>query len=446
MKAKRILAGLLSAAMVLSLAACAGGGGESSTAPSESTPPSESTADKTNTADEITIWAWDDNFNVKAANIAKEYYAKVNPDVKVNVVSMAQDDIVQKLNTAFSGPNYEGLPNIVLIEDYRIQGYLQNYDALRDLSAIVDPAKFMDYKLESMTKDGKVYGVPFDSGVAALFYRVDYIEEAGYKVADMQDITWDKYIEIGKAVKEKTGKSMLTLDPSDLGQIRMMMQSAGAWYVGEDGSTVTLKDNQALKDALNTYKKIIDAGIATQISGWDAFVGAFQNGDVASVPTGCWIAPSVAAAEDQKGKWAVAALPKMAENSKSINASNIGGASWYVIDKVEGAETAEDFLKNTFASNTDLMNDLVTEINLVSTLKAAGEAENYAKPNEFFSNQKIFDDFFAWTEEIPAVNYGLYTYSIEDIMTEALQSILGGAEIDATLAEYQTQVEASVAK
>ena len=140
MKAKRILAGLLSAAMVLSLAACAGGGGESSTAPSESTPPSESTADKTNTADEITIWAWDDNFNVKAANIAKEYYAKVNPDVKVNVVSMAQDDIVQKLNTAFSGPNYEGLPNIVLIEDYRIQGYLQNYDALRDLSAIVDPA------------------------------------------------------------------------------------------------------------------------------------------------------------------------------------------------------------------------------------------------------------------------------------------------------------------
>ena len=34
----------------------------------------------------------------------------------------------------------------------------------------------MDYKLGVMTQDNKVYGVPFDSGVAALFYRTDYIE------------------------------------------------------------------------------------------------------------------------------------------------------------------------------------------------------------------------------------------------------------------------------
>lgn len=448
MKARRILASLLSAAMILGCAACSNGGESSTPADDNNSSETSSSSDSSTggeSVDKITIWCWDDNFNVKAANIAKNYYAEVNPDVEVEVVSMAQDDIVQRLNTAFSGPNYEGLPNIVLIEDYRIQGYLQNYpDTLRDLSAIVNPDDFMSYKLESMTMDGKIYGVPFDSGVAALFYRTDYIEQAGYTTDDMKELTWDKYIEIGKAVKEQTGKSMLTLDPSDLGQIRMMMQSAGSWYVGEDGSTVTLKDNQALKDALNTYKKIIDAGIATQVSGWDPFVSAFQNGDVASVPSGCWIAPTIAAAEDQSGKWAVTELPRMAENSDSINASNIGGASWYVIDKVEGAETAEDFLKNTFASNVDLMNELVTTINLVSTLKAAGEAENYTKPNEFFSDQKIFDDFFKWTDEITPVNYGLYTYNIEGIMTEALQTILNGADIDDTLAEYQTQAEANV--
>ena len=44
--------------------------------------------------------------------------------------------------------------------------------------------------------------------------------------------------EIGKAVKEKTGKAMLTLDPSDIGQIRMMMQSAGTWYT--DDATLNL--------------------------------------------------------------------------------------------------------------------------------------------------------------------------------------------------------------
>ena len=56
----------------------------------------------------------------------------------------------------------------------------------------------------------------FDSGVAALFYRTDLIEQAGYKKEDMQNITWEKYIEIGKAVKAKTGKAMLTIDPNDL--------------------------------------------------------------------------------------------------------------------------------------------------------------------------------------------------------------------------------------
>jgi lactose/L-arabinose transport system substrate-binding protein len=454
MKAKKILAALLSAVLVLSFAACSSANDTSpasgaGTSPASTGAPASSTGAPENTSgsvsDKITIWAWDDNFNVKAANIAKEYYAKVNPNVQVEVVSMAQADIITKLNTAFSAPNYDGLPNIVLIEDYRIQNYLKSFPGeLRDLSSIVDSGKFMDYKLKPMTDDGKIYGVPFDSGVAALFYRTDYIEQAGYTAADMQNLTWDKYIEIGKAVKQKTGKSMLTLDPSDLGQIRIMMQSAGSWYVKEDGKTVDIAGNTALKQAVNTYKKIIDADISTQVSGWDPFVSAFQKGDVASVPTGCWIAPTISAAEDQKNKWAVAPIPRMAENSNSVNSSNIGGASWYVIDKVKGADTAIDFLKNTFASNDELMNELVEEINLVSTLKSAGSMDNYLKASDFFSGQKIFVDFSDWTQKIPAVNYGLYTYDIEKIMTEALQNILQGANVDETFDNTQTQVEAAL--
>ena len=49
---------------------------------------------------------------------------------------MAQDDIVAKLNTSLSSGSYEGLPNVVLIEDYKIQGYLTAYqDEFADLSS-----------------------------------------------------------------------------------------------------------------------------------------------------------------------------------------------------------------------------------------------------------------------------------------------------------------------
>lgn len=432
MKFKRIAAMALAGMMTLSLAAC-GSSGDGEKA-------------KKKDDNKLTIWAWDESFNIKAANEAKDIYAKENPDAEVEVVTMAQDDIVAKLNTSLSSGSYDGLPDIVLIEDYRIQGYLTAYqDEFADLSDIASADDFASYKTGVNQVDGKMYGIPFDSGVAAVFYRTDLIEQAGYTSEDMQNLTWDKYIEIGKAVKEKTGKHMLTLDPSDLGQIRMMLQSAGAWYTDEEGK-VNIKDNEALKQAFSTYQKIVDSGISKQVSDWDQFVGAFNNGDVASVPIGCWISPSILKAEDQSGKWAVAAFPKMAENADSVNASSIGGAGWYVLKNVGHEELAKDFLSKTFASNAELMNQLAVDINLVSTLKAAESAENYTKGIEYYGGQEVFADFAEWQNAVHTVNYGQDTYAIEDMMTEALQQILSGTDMDKVLSDYQGQVEAAVAK
>lgn len=437
MKLKKLTSIIMATAMTFGLVAC----GNSTS--------SESGGNANNTTTEskkITIWAWDESFNIVAANKAKEVYLKDNPDAEVEVVTMAQDDIVAKLNTSLSSGSYEGLPNIVLIEDYKIQGYLTAYqDEFEDLSSVAKQSDFASYKTGVNYVGGKLYGVPFDSGVAATFYRTDLIEQAGYTKADMENLTWEKYIEIGKAVKEKTGVAMCTLDPSDLGQIRMMLQSAGAWYTDEDGK-VSISDNQALKDAIKIYKDLTESGAIKQVADWDQFVGAFNKGEVASVVTGCWIAPSIKKAEDQSGKWAVAAFPKMSSNSKSVNASSIGGAGWYVLKNVGNTDMAVDFLGKTFASNVDLMNDLAESITLVSTLNKASEAPNYSKENEFFGGQEVFADLAKWTGEVPSVNYGLHTYAIEDIMTEAVQAVLGGADIDSTLKTFQTQIESAVAQ
>ncbi|MDV4150420.1 extracellular solute-binding protein [Clostridium sp. AL.422] len=435
MRIKKLTSIIMAAVLSFGLVACSG---------NTSGGTDENTGDAA--SEKITIWAWDEAFNIVAANKAKEIYLKDNPDAEIEVVTMAQDDIVAKLNTSLSSGSYEGLPNVVLVEDYRIQGYLQAYqDEFADLSSVAKPEDFAEYKTGVNYIDGKLYGIPFDSGVAATFYRTDLIEQAGYTKADMENLTWEKYIEIGKAVKEKTGAYMLTLDPSDLGQIRMMLQSAGSWYTGDDGK-VTVADNQALKDAIKIYQDLTEAGIAKQTADWDQFVGAFNNGEVASVVTGCWITPSIRNAEDQSGKWAIAAFPKMSNNADSVNASSIGGAGWYALKNVGNTDMAVDFLGKTFASNVDLMNDLADAINLVSTLNAASGAPNYSKGNDFFAGQEIFGDFAKWTSEVPSVNYGLHTYAVEDIMTEAVQAILGGADVDETLKSYQTQIEAAVAQ
>ena len=435
MKLKKLTSIIIATAMTFGLVACSGNASQGGNQTSDNS-----------SNEKITIWAWDESFNIVAANKAKEIYLKDNPEAEVEVVTMAQDDIVAKLNTSLSSGSYEGLPNIVLIEDYKIQGYLTAYkDEFEDLSSVANKTDFAEYKTGINYIDGKLYGIPFDSGVAATFYRTDLIEEAGYTKADMENLTWEKYIEIGNAVKEKTGVSICTLDPSDLGQIRMMLQSAGAWYTDSDGK-VNIANNQALKDAIKIYKDLTESGATKQVADWDQFVGAFNKGEVASVVTGCWIAPSIKKAEDQNGKWAVAAFPKMSANSDSVNASSIGGAGWYVLKNVGNTDMAKDFLGKTFASSVDLMNDLADSITLVSTLNKAAEAPNYSKANEYFGGQELFADLSRWTNEVPSVNYGLHTYAIEDIMTEAIQAILGGADIDSTLESFQAQIESAVAQ
>ncbi|WP_097156220.1 ABC transporter substrate-binding protein [Paenibacillus sp. RU26A] len=418
---------------VLLLSACSSGGGGNKASEGEKN------------SNEITIWAWDKAFNVAALETAKEAYQKQNPDLKINIIEYAQADIIQKLNTGLNSGTSSGLPNIVLIEDYRAQSFLNAYpDAFKDMSSTIKASDFAEYKLGPTAFDGKQFGVPFDSGVTGLYYRTDLLEQAGYKAADLQDITWDDYIKIGKDVKAKTGKDLITLDPNDLGLIRMMIQSAGSWYSKEDGKTPDLAGNAALKEAFVTYKAMMDANIVKLNSDWSQFVAAFNNGDVATIPTGNWITPSVRQEASQSGKWAVAPLPKMAGQSNSVHASKLGGSSWYVMNNVAGADQAADFMGKTFGSDKQLYQDLLNNIGAIGTYKPAAEGEAFDKADEFFGGQKVFADFAKWTQEIPSVNYGINTYAIEDILVVEMQNFLNGKAIDDVLADAQKQAEAQL--
>ncbi|PZD96676.1 ABC transporter substrate-binding protein [Paenibacillus sambharensis] len=393
---------------------------------------------------EISIWAWDPSFNIAALEIAKTAYADDNPDAKVNVIEYAQNDIIQKLNTGLNSGTTKGLPNIVLIEDYRAQSFLQAYpDMFVDLSSNINAGDFADYKIGPTSHDGKQYGVPFDSGVTGLYVRTDYLEQAGYSVEDLQDITWNEYIEIGKAVKEKTGKNMISLDPNDLGILRMMVQSAGSWVLKEDGTTPNLADNAALKEAFEVYKAMMENNIVRMHSDWSQFVAGFNSGEVASVPTGNWITPSIKAEASQAGQWAIAPLPVLANQPDSVHASNLGGSSWYVLN-VPGSETAADFLAKTFGSDVEMYQKLLTDIGALGTLKEAAAGTAYEKSDEFFGGQNIVADFAKWTEQIPNVNYGMHTYAIEDILIVEMQNYLNGKDLDKALADAQAQAEAQL--
>lgn len=393
--------------------------------------------------EEINVWAWDPNFNIKALNIAAEYYAKENPDLKITIEENAQDDIIQKLNTAMSAGVTDSLPNIVLIEDYRAQSFLTAYpDTFIPLNDYIKAEDFAPYKIEASTVEDKFYSVPFDTGVTGLYVRTDILEEAGYKVEDLQDLTWTQFTEIGEKVKETSDVKTISMDLNDLGLVRSMINASGSWYTKEDGVTPNIADNAALKEGFVAFKTMYDKDLVNVHNDWAQWLEAFNTGVVWAVPTGNWITPSITQAEDQSGNWAVVPFPKQ-EVEGATHASNLGGSSFYVINK-EGSEAAADFLAKTFGANVDFYGDLINQMGALGTYLPAQESEAYDTEVEFFGGQMIYKDFAAWSANIASMNYGIHTYAIEDIMVAALQQYLAGGDIDQIFQDAQAQAESQL--
>ncbi|CAN7623738.1 ABC transporter substrate-binding protein [Rhizobium sp. LjRoot254] len=394
-------------------------------------------------AGEVTIWCWDPNFNVAIMKEAGARYTAKHPGTTFNVVDFAKTDVEQKLQTALSSGTTDALPDIVLIEDYGAQKYLQSFPgAFAEMSGKIDYSGFAPYKVQLMTVDGKVYGMPFDSGVTGLYYRKDYLEQAGFKPEDMQNITWDRFIEIGKAIEEKTGKKMMGLDVNDAGFIRILMQSAGGWYFDKDGN-LSIEGNPALKAALETEQKILQAGIYKPAAGWTEWVSAFTSGDAATVTTGVWITGTVKAQADQAGKWGVAPIPKLNVEGAS-HASNLGGSSWYVLESSAEKDEAIDFLNEIYAKDSDFYQKILVDQGAVGSLLSARSGPAYSKSDDFFGGEPVWQNFSDWLAKVPPVNYGIFTNEVDTAVTAHLPDLAKGANVDDVLKSIRSQAEGQI--
>ena len=206
---KKLLSVLLVGAMAFSLTACGGGSDDSSSGGGDS----GSDEGGSSGGDKLVVWTWDPAFNIPAIEEAGKIYKEtVNDKFELEVVETLSDDCETKLQTCAESGDFGTMPDIVLMQDNSYQKFVSFYpEAFTDLSdSGIDFSQFAEGKLSYSTVDGKNYGVPFDNGAVVSCYRTDILDQAGYSIADITDIDWDKFIEIGKVVKEKTGKYMLS--------------------------------------------------------------------------------------------------------------------------------------------------------------------------------------------------------------------------------------------
>ena len=398
-------------------------------------------ASNTSASNTITVWCWDPNFNIYAINEAAKIYSRSNPAAKVNVVETPWDDLQQKLITAFSARQTAGLPDIILMQDNAIQKNIMTYpDAFLPVNGKVDISQFAQFKLDKGSYNGRNYGVPFDNGATATFLRRDIIEQAGLQVSDFNDITWERFIELGKVVKDRTGIPLLSTNAAGLDLIMIMLQSANSWFFDAQGKTF-IRDNPILRKSLELFVEGVQAGVFLLASDWNNYIATLNNGTAASTIQGCWIIGSIVPEISQSGKWTVVSTPRFA-TINSVNYSSQGGSGWMVLSSSKNPDLAMDFLNKTFAGSVELYETILPSSGAIATWLPAANSTVYSQPHPFFGGQKIYEVLVSYAAKVPNVKYGIYNYEARTAVTRGFVDIVQGrTTIQAALNEAQNEVD-----
>ena len=390
---------------------------------------------------EITVWCWDPLFNIYAMQEAAKIYSKINPDVTINIVKTQRNNVKTKLTTAVMAGQLNTLPDILLMQDNALQKNVTNYPGIfYDLTdSGIDFTKFADFKVNHTVVDGRNYGVPFDNGAAITALRVDILEQAGYTIEDFTDITWSRFIEIGKDVLAKTGYPLLSAVSESPDHIMVCLQSAGSWMFDDKGN-VFIANNEVLKETVEIYVEMVKSGVLVQVADWEQYIGTINRGTVAGTINGCWIIGTIVAQPEQEGKWRITNIPRLDKAPNATNYSNQGGSSWMVLANSPNKDIAVDFLKHTFAGSVELYETILPSSGALATYLPAGDSDVYNEPHPFFGGQAIYADITEFAEKVPKITYGVYNYEARDAVAMAISQVLQGRDIESALREAEDTV------
>lgn len=461
---KRKLIGLiLSAVMAVSLVGCGGSGDDGTTAGTSTDTPTKSESDNADApvnapsddAQSLTVWCWD-SFNVDAMKKAGEIYTADHPDVTINVQETVSSDIQTLIQTYAMSGELNALPDIFLMDDQVFAKYLQNYpDVFADITDSGIPFQdFAESKVANSVKDGKNYGVPYDSNTVIACYRTDYLEQAGYSIEDLTDITWDEFIVIGEDVLAKTGMPMLTNVQGEPDLLNMILQSAGISVFDENGG-ISLVDNEGLKEAMRVYLKLIDAKILQEQTDWSGYQGSINNGTVVGTINGSWICATIMTTDQtqQEGNWAVTNMPKLNDYAGATNYSAQGGSTWAVSSTCDNFDLAMDFFKTTWAGSTAFYDSILKDLGAIATYLPAAGSDAYNEPSTFFGGEAIYSKIVSYGSEIPKINKGIYWKEEKEALGTALTTIVNSVsdldnvtdeDLDNVIAEAQATVQFNI--
>ena len=295
----------------------------------------------------ITIWSLDDE-NQPAFNLANEF-SEMDNGITVDYRLIQFDNVVTESMRAYATGQ---APDIIAVDnpEHALFAARGAFLDITDMVAASDKVMAENYfpgPLNSVSWDGRLFGVPKATNTIALYYNVDLFTAAGLDPAN-PPATWDDLVEAARVLNDPDNNVYgiaFSAKASEEGTFQFL-----PWAQMSGGGYDNINTEGAVR-ALDLWKVLIDDGLAspdTLTRGqWDS-TGTFNSGNAAMVISGPWELNRMV--EEAQFEWRVALLPVPQEGAQ--RASAMGDFNWAIFANSEHPEEAFKAIEY-FASQDD---------------------------------------------------------------------------------------------
>ena len=437
---KRLLAALLSSALVMTtLAGCSSKSGSSDMV-TELTEPIT-----------IEMWHYMNGGQADALNsIIEDFNATNDKGITVNAIS--QGSIVDLNKKVISAAQSNSLPAIInvypdvatgLIEDKKLVN-LSSFINDKNVGMADEMDDFVDTFIEetSQWNNGEVYGLPMTKSTEVLYVNKNMLESLGYTLEDLEGLTFEKLAEISNKAVTELGVAGFGFDSSSNAFISSLKMN-GLDFVDSKG-TINV-DNEWVREYMTFFQKQAESG-AFRIAGEDKFLSnPFVNQKML-----CYQGSSAGYAYLNNGgafEIAVVEVPVFEGKDKAVMQQ---GASLFVTNNVsaEAQYAAYEFVK--FATNAENTAKFATATGYLPVRKSAVETE--IVKNILNDETSLYSQVYNVAQK--SLPYSYYTPAINNaqsartVAQEKYEAFMSGSikDVEVLVDDIVSQVQTSIGR
>ncbi|HEU0182963.1 MAG TPA: sugar ABC transporter substrate-binding protein [Agromyces mariniharenae] len=424
---RRTLTIAAAALAIGSLAACSSGAGTSGGGSADDLDAALEAGGK------LTYWSWTPSAEAQVAAFEEAY-----PNVDVELVNAGTNtEEYTKLQNAIKAGS--GAPDVVQIEYYAVPQFALS-DALVDLSQYGLDDLEDQYSASTwgaVNVDGKLVGLPQDSGPMALFYNKAVFDQYGIPVP----ATWDEYVAAARQLHAADPTKYIASDTGDAGFTTSMIWQAGGRPFTIDGTDVTIDlADEGTQKWTGVWNQLVEEDLLSTTPGWtDEWYKGLGDGSIATLVTGAWM-PGVleSSVADAAGDWRVAPIPTY--DGTPVSAEN-GGGGQSVTTQSKNPALAAAFLRwlNSDPASIDVF---LESGGFPSTTAELEDPEFLSYESDYFGGQKINEVLTQASKDVSeGWSYLPYQVYANSIFGDTVgQSYANKADLNEGLAEWQRQL------